>query len=55
MLKVAMTADSEAAKHVRAEMIAIKAWKRGRLLPKADAPLLQMLYRSFDPPLLTDA
>jgi len=50
-LKLAMTADSEAGKHVRAGMIAIiKAWKRGRLLPKEQAPMLQTLYRPFDPP-----
>jgi len=51
MLKLAMTADSEAGKYVRAGMIAIiKAWKRGRLLPKEQAPMLQTLYGPFDPP-----
>jgi len=51
MLKLAMTADSEAGKHVRAGMIAIiKAWKRGRLLPKEQAPMPQTLYGPFDPP-----
>jgi len=38
-------------KHVRAGMIAIiKAWKRGRLLPKEQAPMLQTLHGPFDPP-----
>lgn len=53
MLKLVMMADSEPGKRARAEIIAIvKAWKRGRLLPKAEAPTLQTLYGPFDPPLL---
>jgi hypothetical protein len=53
MLKLAMTADTEPGKRVRAEIIAIvMAWKRGRLLPRAEAPMLQTLYGPFDPPLL---
>ena len=44
MLKLAMMADTEPGKLVRAEIAAIvKAWQRGRLLPKTEAPTLQRL------------
>lgn len=53
MLLLAMRADTDAAQRTRAEIIDIvKAWKRGRLLPKAEAPMLQRLYGPFDPPSL---
>ena len=45
MLKLAMTADTEPGKRVRDEIIAIvKAWRRGRLLPRSEAPMLQRMY-----------
>jgi len=51
MLLLTMKADTEAGQRARAEIIAVvKAWKRGRLLPKAEAPMLQTLYGPFDPP-----
>ena len=28
----------------------VKAWKRGRLLPRSETPMLQWLYGGFDPP-----
>jgi hypothetical protein len=49
-LLVTMHDDSETAKRVRGEMIAIiKAWHRGRLLPRAQTPMLNKLYdKTFD-------
>jgi hypothetical protein len=45
MLLLAMKAETNAGERVRAEMIAIiKAWKRGRLLPATEAPMLEILY-----------
>lgn len=51
MLLLVMNADTKPAQAARAEMIEIvKAWRRGRLLPKHQASTLQTLYGDFDPP-----
>ena len=51
MLLLVMLSENGNSDDARAEIIEIiKAWKRGRLLPKADAPTLQHLYGAFDPP-----
>ena len=45
MLILAMTTETEPGKQMRAEIVEIiKAWKRGRLLPTTEAPMLQKLY-----------
>ena len=45
MLVLAMKADAEAAQRVRGEIIeVVRAWHRGRLLPKAETPMLLQLY-----------
>jgi hypothetical protein len=44
-----MKTDTDAAQRVRGEIIEIvRAWHRGRLLPKAETPMLRQLYgRAF--------
>jgi len=50
MLLLAMKTETKPARAARDEMIEIvKAWKRGRLLPKSQTPMLQRLYGKFDP------
>jgi len=53
MLLLTMKAETKPAAAARDEMVKIvEAWKRGRLLPKSEAPMLHKLYGTFDPPLL---
>jgi hypothetical protein len=45
MLLLAMKADTEKAKQARSEIIeVVKAWHRGRLLPRSETPVLAQLY-----------
>ena len=51
MLRQMMKADTKLSKAAQDEMIEIvKAWKRGRLLPKSETPMVQWMYGGFDPP-----
>jgi hypothetical protein len=51
MLLLTMMADTEPAADARDEIVDIvQAWKRGYLLPKAQAPTLQSLYDLYNPP-----
>ena len=51
MLLLTMKADTKPAEDARGKMIEIvKAWRCGRLLPRAEAPMLQRLYSAVEPP-----